>query len=52
MQLNYALYTSIHDPSVYNKDRSYSTKKLTMNAKVPLSKNIDNTVKSTIARIK
>ena len=43
MQLNCALYTSIHDPSMYNKDRSYSTKKLTMNAEVPLSKNIDNT---------
>ena len=51
MQLNYASYTSIHDPSVYIKGISYSTKKLKMNAEVPLSKNIDNTVKSTIARI-
>jgi hypothetical protein len=51
-QLNYDLYTSIHDPSVYSKGRSYSMKKLKMNAEVLLSKNIDNTVISTIARIK
>ena len=52
MQLNYASYTSIHDPSVYSKGRSYSMKKSKMNEEVPLSKNIDNTVKSIIARIK
>ena len=45
MQLNYASYTSIHDPSMYNKGRSYSTKKSKMNTEVPLSKNIDNTIK-------
>ena len=52
MQLNYASYTSIHDPSMYNKGKSYSTKKSKINMEVPLSKNIDNTVISTIARIK
>jgi len=52
MQLNYDSYTFIHDPSVHSKGRSYSTKKLKMNTEVLLSKNIDNTVISTIARIK
>ena len=52
MQLNYDSYTSIHDPSMYSKGRSYSMKKSKMNAEVPLSKNIDNIVISTIARIK
>ena len=43
MQLNCASYTSIHDPSVYSKGRSYSMKKSKMNVEVLLSKNIDNT---------
>ena len=52
MQLNCALYPSIHDPSMYSKGISYSMKKSKMNEEVLLSKNIDNTVKNTIARIK